>query len=161
MSALEQLRPFVSLCQACEFIPYVMEYQRKDVITKKFVRFTFSFKYFTTWWFLMVAILQFLIPFLMASMFNIVNNELAASQLPIMIMILNVVNSIGFSAQYVTCRWIGFRYNHWRKLVESIQCAEKLFGKIPLARKNSIKERFVIGFVLILIVVSKTWYWIG
>ena len=146
--------PFVSLCQAWGFIPYVMEYQRKDVITKKFVRFTFSFKYFTTWWFSIVAVLQFWIPFIMTSTFNTLTNEMTTNHVPRTIIILNIVNSIGFSVQYVMCRWIGFRYSRLRRVVEAIQCAEKLLGTISIARKNSIKERFVIGFTLIFVVVS-------
>ena len=131
-----------------------MEYQRKDVITKKFVRFTFSFKYFTAWWFLIVAVLQFSIPFIITNTMNTMNDELATNRAPMTIIISNVVNSIGFSVQYAMCRWIGLRYSHLRRVVEAIQCAENLLGKKSLACKNSIMERFVIGFVLIFIVVG-------
>ncbi len=152
MSTLEQLRPFVSLCQACGMIPYVMEY---DSITKKFVRFTFSFKYFTTWWFLFVVLLQLSTPFMLTDMMITVLKEMSNDlNLPITAIILIGVNSVGSFTQMAMCRWIGFRYCRLRNAVKAIMNAEKLCVKPFFEHKNSIKKRLVIGTALIFILVS-------
>lgn len=59
MPPLEQLRPFVSLCQACGLIPYTIKY---DSTNEKLLGFSFSFGNLITWWFLLVAILQLTAP---------------------------------------------------------------------------------------------------
>lgn len=154
MTALEQLRPFISLCQACGMIPYVMEY---DSITKKFVRFTFSFKYFTTWWFLFVALLQLSAPFMLTNITIATLKEMSNDlSLPITAIILTGVNSVGSFTQMAMCRWIGFRYCRLRNAVNAILNAEKLYVKPFFEHKNSIKKRFVIGTALIFIMVSDT-----
>ena len=47
MDGLEDLRPFIWLCQICGFFPYRMEV---DAVTKRFKRFTFSYIHPITIW---------------------------------------------------------------------------------------------------------------
>ena len=54
MEELTNLRPFVWFCQFSGFIPFRMEI---DPETKKFQRFSFSFRHPLTWWFAFVKIM--------------------------------------------------------------------------------------------------------
>ena len=55
MEELTNLRPFVWFCQFSGFIPFRMEI---DPETKKFQRFSFSFRHPLTWWFAFVKIMS-------------------------------------------------------------------------------------------------------
>ena len=56
MAGLEDLRPFIWLCQICGFFPYRMEV---DAVTKRFKRFTFSYFHPVTFWYLFVQFCSF------------------------------------------------------------------------------------------------------
>ncbi len=154
MSALEELQQFVSLCHACGMIPYVMEY---DSITKKFVKFTFSFKYFTTWWFISVSVLLCsVLCVLMYSVMTILLGLLTNNNVPIKVPIIFGVNSVGFFTLFLVYRLMVLRFRRLRSAVRAVQEVERLFGnsKSYTEHKKTIKKRFLIGFSFVVIAVS-------
>lgn len=159
MSALEQLSSFVSFCQACGLIPYTMEY---DSITKKFVRFSFSFRHLTTWWFILIATLQLVTPYLIIKIPQSFIKELKTDHnAPITINIL--ISVVGFSllSHFLVSRWmILFRYRRLQSVVKLAQKVEKLliYDGTFISQKNSVSKRFVVGFILIIILVSYILY---
>lgn len=153
MSPLEQLGPFVSFYQACGLIPYTIEYEPG---TKRVARFNFSFKHFTTWWFIILFVLQ------QACMFSILRVQInmisdVTRDSPITVSILMVTISFGFFFQILVCRWMMlFRYHRLQSALKAAQAAEKLLflKNRCIEPKNSGVQHFVIGFILIVIQVS-------
>lgn len=155
MSVFEQLRPFVSLCQACGMIPFTVE---QDLISKKFVRFTFSLKHLTTWWFILLLVLQLTVS--VGLIYSSMSQTISLSidpDLPIMMMaVVFGVNWVSISSQFLISRWIVSHYRQLRRAVEAIQEVERLFGD-PFIRqhKSSVMTRFIIiGFILVVTTVS-------
>ena len=149
MSIFEQLRPFVSLCQACGMIPYTIE---DNLITNTFSRFTFSFRNFTTWWFFLLFVMDIVV-MAMVEYFTVSQSFdlLRAQNVPITVTILLLVTGISYFVQIFLSRWIVLYHHRLRKAIEAIQEVEKLFGEkfINAQSKNSITKRFVIGFILV------------
>ena len=154
MSVFEQLRPFVSLCQACGMIPYTIE---DNLITNKFSRFTFSFRNFTTWWFFLVLVMEIIV-MAMVEYFTVSQSFdlLRAQNVPNTVTILLLVTGISYLVQIFLSRWIVLYHHQLRKAIEAIQEVEKLFGEkfINAQNKNSITKRFVIGFILVVTLVG-------
>ncbi|KAI9565954.1 hypothetical protein GHT06_009752 [Daphnia sinensis] len=151
MSVFDQLQPFVSLCQACGLIPYTTKH---NSVTGKFERFTFSIGNFSTWWFLLVLVLQISIVVLIGQL----NEELQGAVLstdrniPTTMIVLTGVSSTAFLAQLVSSRWIVLKYRRLGNAVEAVQKAESLFGEKFIAEhQSSIKTRFLAGFAVIVI----------
>lgn len=153
MSVLEQFRPFVSFCQACGFIPYTMEY---DPANKKFVRFTFSIKNFTTWWFLLLTILQISVYFLTSHLTSKMTTEIQndndlPSTTPTVSVVFIMVN-------YLHCfisRWIVlFRY---RQLGNFLRALKEIESLLPVRDSpklaNFFRKHFTIGFIIIIVLV--------
>lgn len=153
MSPLEQLGPIVSFYQACGAIPYTMEY---DSGTKKIIRFNFSFKNFTTWWFIVLIILQV---FVLCTILNVQIKMLIdlTRDSPVTVSIVMFSISICFFSQILVFRWMMlFRYHRIRSALKAAQAAEELLflKNGSVAPKSSFLKRFVIGFVLIVMTVS-------
>lgn len=153
MSVFEELRPFVSLCQACGMIPYTME---NSFITNKFAKFSLSCNRLMTWWFCFIFILQLassvVILHFSTSMINAISTD---RDVPITVSILTGGTSLSYLAQLFLSRWVVFRYCKLRNVVQTVQEIERLFGeKFVAQHKSSVMLRFVIGFTLIISVVS-------
>ncbi|EFX66301.1 hypothetical protein DAPPUDRAFT_346876 [Daphnia pulex] len=150
MSVFDQLRPFVSFCQACGMIPFTIE---QNQITNKFAKFTFSFRHLTTWWFFLVMFMETVVMSVMGYVsfiqtFYILNGQ----NLPITVIILLFVIGMSYFAQLLLSRWIILHYRQLRNAIETIQEVEKLFGeKFISQHKSSVTTRFIIGFVLVVI----------
>jgi hypothetical protein len=154
MSVFDQLRPFVSLCQACGMIPYTMEHNLR---TNKFAKFTFSFSHVTTWWFFLVMFLQLATAAVMLHTTRDVPDDLLIGRdVPITVNILLLVKGVCNLAELTLSRWIVSRYLKLRKMIEAIQEMEKLLGEEFISQhKNSVTTRFVTGFILVILTVSK------
>ncbi len=154
MSVFEQLHPFVSLFQACGMIPYTME---RNLTTKKFAKFTFSFKHRTTWWFVLILILQVLCIVALGCTSDDVGENLSTDKtMPVTVLILFSVTNMSRLAEILLSRCIVLRFRRLRNAVEAVQEVERLFGDKYLAQhsKSFIKERFIIGFILVNLPVS-------
>lgn len=153
MSVFEQLRPFVSFCQACGMIPFTTE---QNSITNKFTKFNFSFRHLTTWWFFLVMIMEIVVMGMMGY-FSIIPTFylLKGRNLPITVIILLLVMPISYFAQLLLSRWIVLHYRQLRNAIEAIQEVEKLLGeKFISQHKSSVTTRFIIGFVLVVMSVG-------
>lgn len=156
MSALEQLQPFFSLCQACGMIPYTIEY---DSDTGKLIEFAFSFKHFITWWFVFVSVLQLAALSVWGKPSKTILENLSTDgNTPITLIILSGVTSLGYLSQLIISRWIVLRHHgRLRMALKTAQEVEKLFEQTSRhlnVSKHLVVQRFVIGFTLILITVS-------
>ena len=153
MSVFEQLRPFVSLCQACGLIPYTIE---NNLNTNKFARFTFSFRHRTTWWFFLILILQLVVVIGILYLTLTRVDDLAEQNMPITISILFIISWFIFLDQFFQSRWIMLHYHKLRKAVEAVLEVERLFGENMIAqyRTSAITTRIAMGSILIVTVVS-------
>lgn len=156
MSTLEQLRPFVNICQACGVFPYTMDY---DPVTQKFRGFTFSLKNFTTWWFVFLVVSQTILPFFMGRYVKDMTVVLLSDHtLPFTINLMTVVLPLSTLIQFCASRWIFFfRFNQLRKLVKIMLQIERLL--LPRMfyfdeSKNSFSKRFILRFVMLITGVS-------
>ena len=155
MSIFGELRPFFSLCQACGMIPYTMEY---DSTTKQFKNFTFSWKSRATLWFIPMFILQILVPLAMSQLSkDIVADEIIDKQIPITVSILTGTTILFQMMELVLSRYIALR--HYRRLKNIVTFGLKIERLLTLKRdlpsKCSLTKRFIIGFSLILVLVSE------
>ncbi|XP_057369963.1 putative gustatory receptor 28a [Daphnia carinata] len=148
MSVFDQLRPFVSLCQACGMFPYTIE---ENLTTKKFAKFSFSFRHAITWWFLMVISLQVTVSVgIIYSSMEQIGNLTSDQNMPITATILFAVNWPFYILQMFTTRWIVFHYRRLRNVVNTVQEVERLFGEEFVVRhKSSITKIFIISFIFI------------
>jgi hypothetical protein len=154
MSIFEQLRPFVSLCQACGMMPFTVE---QNLITNKFEKFTFSFRHLTTWWFFLVLfVLHPALFFVWVYIFKDVPTDLLyGKDMPITINMMLHVSAIGTIVELVLSRWIVLQYRKLRCAIEAVQEVEQLLGnKFISQHQSSVPARFVIGFILAISVVS-------
>lgn len=153
MLPLEQLGLVVSFYQACGVIPYTMEC---DPETRKFTRFKFSFKHFTTWWFIILIVWQLACSFLIfAQEKNFMSD--VTSDSPVTVIILVVTLSFLFFSQNLVFRWMMlFCNNRLQSALRKAQLVEKLIflSDFHLATKSSFVGRFVFGFIVIIISVS-------
>jgi uncharacterized membrane protein (Fun14 family) len=153
MSVFEQLRPFVSFCQACGMIPFTIE---QNQITNKFAKFTFSFRHRTTWWFFLVMAMETVVMGVVGYLSLTQSLDLLMVQnLPITVIILLLGISMSLVIQLLLSRWIVLHYRQLRNAIEAIQEVEKLLGyKFISQHKSSVTTRFIIGFVLVVISVG-------
>ena len=154
MSIFEQLRPFVSLCQACGMIPYTIE---DNLITNKFSRFTFSFNHLTTWWFFLILLV--IHPVVLIVMWYMIKDVpihlLMGRDMPITVTVLLTVTAISYFVELFLSRWIVSRHRKLQHAIKAIQEVEKIFGEKFLSQhKSSIGYQIIIGFILVIIVVS-------
>jgi len=154
MSVFEELRPFVGLCQACGMIPYSTEH---DAITNKFAGFALSFHRLVTWWFCLIFISQLVCVGVMIQFAASMTHEISTDgDIPMTLTILiSVISSLSHLVQFFFSRWVVFRHRKLRNVVEMVQEVERIFQEEFIAqRKGSIRLRFVIGFSLIISIVS-------
>ncbi|KZS06902.1 Uncharacterized protein APZ42_029437 [Daphnia magna] len=149
MSVFEQLQPFVSLCQACGLIPYAM---KRNSTSGKFERFTFSVRNVSTWWFLLLLVLQISIVLVVGQLNLDMQDVLSTDRnIPTTMIVLSGISSFTFLAQIVSSRWIALNYRHLGNAVEAVQKAESLFGEKFIAEhQSSIMTRFFIGFAVVM-----------
>lgn len=153
MSVFEQLQPFVSLCQACGFVPYTI---KRNSTTGKFERFTFSFKNFITWWFLLVLVYQIFgvstVGFLSGDLQDMLSTD---RTIPTTLILLTGISSSLFLAQLLPSRWIALHHRRLTNAVEAIQRVERLLGEEFITEHaSSIPIRFVVGFAAVLMTVK-------
>lgn len=148
MSVFEKLGPFISLCQACGMIPYTI---KGNSDTNKFEKFTFSFKHFNTWWFILILVLQLSLLGAAPLFYRELFDELSADRtMPITFTILTGTVSFSYLAQFLTCRWIMLRHRPLRTAVEAVQEVERLFGEKFIAQhQSSLVKRIVVGSTLV------------
>ena len=126
MSVFDQLRPFVSFCQACGFIPYVIEY---EPTTKKMSKFSFSWRNGTTWWFIFMVVSQVVVPFLFSRFLVNGGGITADKEAPITIKILMIVTFLGYVIQFIIARWIILRQRR-QNGITSIRIAKKTLSSL-------------------------------
>jgi Kef-type K+ transport system membrane component KefB len=153
MSVFEHLRPLVSLCQACGMIPFTME---ENVISNKFVRFTFSFRHRTTWWFMVLFVLQFGLQFVMVKLsVSILDGLINDENVPMTVTILSGITMFSYTAQILLSRWIVLNYRKLRNAAKALQEVERLFGEKFIEQHQCfLGYRFIIAVTLIVTTVS-------
>ncbi|KAK4018994.1 hypothetical protein OUZ56_001029 [Daphnia magna] len=124
MSVFEQLQPFVSLCQACGFVPYTI---KRNSTTGKFER---------------------TVGFLNGDLQDILSTD---RTIPTTLIILTGISTSLFLAQLLPSRWIALHHRHLTNAVEAIQRVERLLGEEFITEHaSSIPIRFVVGFAAVL-----------
>ncbi|KAI9565951.1 hypothetical protein GHT06_009749 [Daphnia sinensis] len=129
----------------CGMIPYAIEH---DPITGKFERFTFSFRSFFTWWFLLVLAYQICGLTMMGYLSSDIQEILSTDKtIPTTLNILSSISSSLFLAQLLPPRWVALHYRRLTNAVEAIQNVERLLGEEFITEhESSIPIRFVLGF---------------
>lgn len=150
MSVINQLRPFVSLGQACGFIPFVME---NDPKTQRFARFNFSWNNFVTWLFIFMAISQLVVPLEMSRLLIDTGGGLMR-EAPVTVKMLMYVTFLSYAIQLILARWIILRqHNRLQNVVKLVLQVEESLKDQSL-NQISVVGRFLIGFGLLTISVS-------
>ena len=152
MDKLTNLRPFVWFCQLIGFIPFRMEV---DSETKKFQRFSFSFRHPLTWWFsitkLSNCVFICIAVYTKISGFSKLNYEWSSK------------NGICFMSMLIfhylfiiTIQLALVRCSHLRKAIELIVRAEGTFKSVSkmAGRKNTVTQRTFFGVLIIFIQVK-------
>lgn len=152
MSMLEQLRPFVSFCQGTGWIPFTVS--RND--TKNSFNFTFSFKNWTTRWFIVICFFQIVILFVMASSFTGAMADLfIGKEIPITISFLGLVSGVGNFITFILTRWIILRrYRSLNNAYKLIQDIQPRLEPNHYRHQSTLTVRFIVGFSLIVTNVS-------
>ena len=152
MDKLTNLRPFVWFCQLIGFIPFRMEV---DSETKKFQRFSFSFRHPLMLWFAVSRILifvSFFITFYVVILyFPLFNSEWSSRKgfSYITVMIFQSVVSLMIQLTLIRC-------SRLRKAVELIVKADGTLKSISnmVEHKNTVTQRTFFGLLLIFIKVK-------
>lgn len=154
MSVLEQLSPLVSLCQACGFMPYTVEY---DPITKSYSKFSFSVKNRVTWWFIFTWIFQFLVyplPYIHFTK-NVLADLAFDKTMPITVSLLGAVVVCSFLLQYGIARFIVlFRYKQLRDILDTLRQVESLFKHTLIIRQDRSVFKRAVWCCLFLVLLS-------
>ena len=154
MSPLNELRPFVSFCQACGMIPFHME-QSNSIPTRSFT-FRFSLKRFTTWWFVAVAIAQIVTTYIISQLFReMAENDIQIEAIPMTALVLGMFTLFGVLVIMAIPRWIVIR--RYRNLNNALKALQDVDVGITHRHKpkSSITLRFIVGFSLIVSTVFK------
>ena len=150
MSSFERLRPFVSFCQGSGFIPYVIEYDQK---TQQFLKFSFSWKNLTTWWFILMLILQVTLPLVTGLLLSseVIGKVNSDNNTPVTISILLNMTVMCYIVHIVISRWIILRhYLQLQNLVESALQVEMFLKRTNhRSYRSCFLRRFILGFILI------------
>ena len=162
MLIFETLRPFVTFFQGCGFIPFALKIEQRP---EKFAKFTFSFKYLVTWWYLLQLITQLFVTIRFSYLTGNIANALVysfqnTSLIPVLLLVV-VLGSHLF--QLVIGRLILINYKHLRNAVEAIQEAESIIRKNPSSVMNDhfFTKHFVLPFVFVVVLVSMCTYTIS
>ena len=148
MSVFDELRPFVNLCQAVGFIPFSIE---TNPVSRKFYRFTFSFKSGSVLWFLSIFSMHIFYIYLSKDMFvSQFKLLLTDNNIPLTLSIFSVFSLTSTGVQYVVSRYVVLQYRHLQNAVETVQNVERIFNRVIFlkAPRNSIKKRLIIGIAL-------------
>ena len=147
MDKLTNLRPFVRLCQLIGFIPFRMEV---DSETKKFQRFSFSFRHPLTWWFIITKLsncVSFCIGvYISISIFSKLNAEWSSKK-----GICFISSSMFQCLVIVIIQLALVRCSYLRKAIELIVRAEGTFKSVSkmAEHKNTVTQRTFFGLLFI------------
>lgn len=145
---ITKLRPFVIICQINGLVPFSME---MDPLTRRFVRFSFSYKKLVSWWYAFGTIFQVMVVGigLVWSSIGVKTGE--ESGLSTTVVALTVVRNALYMIQILYAKVILLRYKRLRKAIALIQEAEQyLVEEVPqhLYKGNSVLLRTIIGIIL-------------
>lgn len=159
---ISKLRPFVKICQINGLIPFSMELYPN---TGRFLKFTFSFKKFVSWWYIFLAIFQVSmtlgIGFVATGKSIDIQKTEGKSQLPKPVFVLMLFTNLLSLIQFFMGRGILLRYKRLRKIIALIKEVEQyLIEEMPYnhyeKNKDSIITRTIFGatFAISLVYIS-------
>lgn len=156
---ISKLRPFVTICQINGLVLYSME---MDPDTGRFLKFTFSFRKFISWWYIFLAILQVSVTLsvgLVASSRRAdIHKTERKSELPTTVLILMAFTNLLGLIQFFMGRGILLRYKRLRKVIALILEVEQyVMEATPYShykRRDSIIIRTVFGAFLAIFLVN-------
>lgn len=148
MSLIEELRPFVSFCQATGLIPFTL---KRDLIKTGSLVFSFSFKNFTTWWFIIILLLQLTFMTVMGSILpDLMSDYYIGEAIPVTIGLLGVSSIACSLATIISARWIVLRrYRSMKIALNIVQDIEYRHG-LDFHKQSSLMARFTVGAVLVM-----------
>lgn len=145
MSGLDDLLPFFRFCQLVGFFPFRMEFEESNN-NRQLTHFSFSWSYPITWWFVVIALVNYITYLLLLSVL-IKTPELLSLPPVVNVTVMTVIFLyflLLLSARY----WITIRFSTFRKAIEFMRLAEhNLANSFSRYEKNSIKLRTYIGIV--------------
>ena len=143
MEELTNLRPFVWFCQFSGFIPFRMEI---DPETKKFQRFSFSFRHPLTWWFAFLKILTWLsLCYVIVSWAREMSRAKQLSLEHICSMSLGIFHLLAM----ITVQFTLLHCSSLAKAIASIKKADESY-ECNLLHEDTVIRRTSIGFLLAL-----------
>lgn len=155
MIIFEHMRPFVFFCQILAVFPFYVE---SDPETKKFKKFSFSFKHPVTWWFLLVLFLQitFLgLTSLITWKFFFEDDQIRLS-VPRILTDFFYLEHVWMLLFMALVRFLLFKYPSLRKVVNIVQNVHNALGVEDFSLEGipSVKKRIIQGLWLAFFSVS-------
>jgi len=154
MSALNDLRPFVRLCQIFGVIPFSMEV---DPETKSFRRFRFSIKSITACFYYFAMVCQ-VVSFLVIGgvlWMQYKSAEYVYMHLPVAVALLNGSSQFIFFCVQVLKRVVFLRYRTLSRIVALIKEVDRhLFA--PPECKSTVLKRTIVGLLFLISLVIFT-----
>ncbi len=148
MSALNDLRPFVRLCQIFGMIPYSVE---MDPETKSFRSFRFHIKSIPAWLYLIALVAQ-VVAFVVAGgslWIYYKSDEFVDLHLPVVVTLLNGSSHFIFMCVQVLKRGIFLRYQSLSRVISLIKEVDRHLIPLPECT-NTVFKRTMIGLVILI-----------
>lgn len=155
LTLISKLRPFVIICQINGLIPFSVE---MDPDTGRFLKFTFSFKKFVSWWYIFLVIFQVSmtlgVSLVATGRISIdIHKTERKSELPTTVFVLMLFTNLLSLIQFFMGRGILLRYKLIRKVITLIQEVEQyVIDEMPHKQyeknKDSIIMRTIFGTII-------------
>ena len=157
MSALKQLGLLVRICQLSGLIPFTMDISQ----TGQFLRFNFSWKHYTTWYYLAVLVLQVtgMVTMSLGGR-QFVASDGTSFKLPIGLLILTGISVSCYVFLFLLTKiTVLLGHARFRKAFAFIREVEQHLGDIiPPGKDNSVVKRTFLCFLFIGSLVSEIKY---
>lgn len=156
MLILYQLRPLIWMCQLSGLLPFYMEF---DPDTKKFRKFSFSWKRPMTWWFVFLCIGQFafLIFDIRISWIAFYQNDVIKSNIPKVFSAFLFVEHLLFVFLIDMARFMILKYSNLRCAVHLIQKVHNMLSvdnKLSFEKSLKVKRHLISGLIVTAICVK-------
>ena len=141
MSALEEMRPFFRFCQFFGYLPFRMEIDKE---TRRFQRFSFSWRNPITWWWVAFSLIQLILCYFFVPPF-LEDPELI--KLPTTISIsLSITGVLYLFAELSSRYFLALRFSALHNAIQLMQQVEQNLEEHPDC-KCTIRRRMTIGLV--------------
>lgn len=147
MAILETLRPFFRLCQLSGFIPYRMEFVGETGGSNKTCRFSFSFKYPITWWYIFLCLAHLGGFFYLTIQTLGINTTVEENGNPLLLKAASDISIVTSHIVYFGTRFICLRYSLLSQILRLFQQVDYEMSKFVQSQLN-ISRKVVLRIIV-------------